>query len=75
MVVARPGGFSDIVVADLEETGEYESVFRISPVLFGRACRIWDDWLEQRKIDGERRIFQDKWTVFLHSTEKEFLCV
>ena len=35
--------------------------------------------LKQRKIDGERRVFQDKWTesrsVFLHSTEKEFLCV
>ena len=33
--------------------------------------------LKQRKIDGERHVFQDKWTdqYFLHSTEKEFLCV
>ena len=30
--------------------------------------------LKQRKVDGERRVFQDR-SVGLHSTEKEFLCV
>ena len=30
--------------------------------------------LKQRKIDGERRVFQDR-SVILHNTEKEFLCV
>ena len=30
--------------------------------------------LKQRKIDGERRVFQKR-SVGLHSTEKEFLCV
>ena len=30
--------------------------------------------LKQSKIDGERRIFQDR-SVCLHNTEKSFLCV
>ena len=30
--------------------------------------------LNQRKIDGERRVFQDR-SVILYNTEREFLCV
>ena len=30
--------------------------------------------LKQTTIDGERRVFQNK-SVFLHTAEKEFLCV
>ena len=30
--------------------------------------------LKQSKIDGERRVFQDR-SVCLHNTEKSFLCV
>ena len=54
MVVARSGGFSEIVVAQsggiseiavarsggFEETSEYECFSPIKSVLFGRACRV-----------------------------------
>ena len=75
----QSGGFSEIVVV---RPGGFRGDWRIcvcfSPiksVLFGRACLVLDmAVLKQRKVDGERRVFQDR-SVCLHSTEKEFLCV
>ena len=61
--MVRSGGVSEIVVADLEQTGEYESGFRAKPLIFSvEHVEFKMAVLKQRKIDGERRVFHDKWT-------------
>ena len=44
-------------------TGEYESGFRAKTLIFSvERVEFEMAVLKQRKIDGERRVFQDKWT-------------
>ena len=50
-------------MADLEQTGVYESGFRAKNLIFSvERVEFEMAVLKQRKIDGERRVFQDKWT-------------
>ena len=44
-----------------EETGKYELVFR--PFFSVERVKFEMSVLKQRNIDGERRVFQDKWTA------------
>ena len=61
--MVRSGGVIEIVVADLEQTGEYESGFRAKTLIFSvEHVEFEMAVLKQRKMDGERRVFQDKWT-------------
>ena len=61
--MVRSGGVIEIVVADLEQTGEYECGFRAKTLIFSVEHVVFEmAVLKQRKIDGERRVFQDKWT-------------
>ena len=50
-------------MADLEQTGVYESGFRAKNLIFSvERVEFEMAVLKQRKIDGEHRVFQDKWT-------------
>ena len=67
IIVARSGGFSEMVLArsgnwrdlaDLEETGEYESGFHAKNLFFSvERVEFEMAVLKQRKIDGGRRVF------------------
>ena len=61
--MVRSGGVIDIVLADLEQTGEYECGFRAkTPIFSVEHVEFEMAVLKQRKIDGKRRVFLDKWT-------------
>ena len=71
--MAQSGGFSDILVA---RSGGFSRGRANMCLLFAHKIRhflssVGFDMavLKQRKIDGERRVFQDR-SVCLHSTEK-----
>ena len=81
IVVAQSDGFSEVVVAQSDGfRGDWWTWVCFSPiksVLFGRACRVWDGcveaekgWWRASRIPGQ----MDR-SVFLHNTEKEFLCL